>query len=92
MAAAGPYCVCGPRHQKAGGCDNNLLFEKIKLGAVKMVIKKEMEDESSPALAVTASLDGGGKGAGRDGALMCLWAEISTDMCMVRSDVNEKYY
>ena len=42
----------------------------IKLAAVKMVFEKVKEEESSPALAFTASLDSGGEGIGIDGFLL----------------------
>ena len=54
------------------------------------MVKKGKEGESLPALMVAASFDTGGEGVGGGGSRMCLWAEISTDTCMVSSNVIEK--
>jgi len=50
----------------------NSVIEKIKSTAVKMVSKKEKDGESSPALAVAASLDSGGEDVSGSGLLLCL--------------------
>ncbi len=50
----------------------------------------EKEDESSPVLAVAASLDGGEEGVGGSGTLMCLRAEQSSGLWTVRNIVIEK--
>ena len=61
----------------------------LALGNVSCIWK---EGEFLPALAVAASRDSRGECVGDGGSRMCLWAEISTDTCMVRSDVIEKNY
>ncbi len=50
----------------------------------------EKEDESSPVLAVAASLDGGEEGIGGSGTLMCQQAEQSSGPRTVRKNVIEK--
>ncbi len=54
------------------------------------MVKKVKEGEFLPALMVAASRDSGGEGVGDGRSRMCLWAEISTDTCMVSSNVIEK--
>ncbi len=49
------------------------------------------EGEFLLVIVVAASRDSGGEGVGDGGSRICLWAEISTDTCMVRSDVIEKF-
>jgi hypothetical protein len=50
------------------------VIEKIKWVAVKMLSKKGKEGESSPALAVTASLGSVGESNGSGDSIFCLWA------------------
>ena len=47
-------------------------IEKIKLIVVKMVLNNGKEGESSPALAVPASLESVREGIGGSGSLLCL--------------------
>jgi len=60
----------------------NSVIEKIK--------NQEKEGESSPVLAVAASLDGVGEGVGGSGSLLCLWAENSSRPWIVHSSAIEK--
>ena len=55
-----------------------------------MVLKMEKRGESSPTLAVAASLESVGEVIGGSGSLLCLWAKISTGPWMVHSSVIEK--
>ena len=50
----------------------------------------EKEDESSPVLAVAASMDGGEEGVGGSGTLMWLRAEQSSGLLTVRNIVIKK--
>ncbi len=56
-----------------------------------MVFKKGKEDEFSPALVVAASLSYGGEGVCSGGLWLFLWAEISTGLWIVGSNVIEKF-
>ncbi len=50
----------------------------------------ERGDESSPVLAVAASMDGGEEGVGGRGALMCVLAEQSSGPWTVHNIVIKK--
>jgi len=65
-------------------------IEKIKLIVVNMLLINGKEGESSPALAVAASLESVGEGVVGSGLLLCLWAKISTGPWTVHSNVIEK--
>ena len=66
------------------------VIEKIKLLVQKWCLEQGKEDKFSPALTVADSFCYGGGGVVGGGPWLCLWAEISTGLWMVRSNVIEK--
>jgi hypothetical protein len=90
-AGGGGALLCLWAEQSRGQwtvCNN--VIEKITLAAVKNCDKNEKKDESSPALAVDAALDGGGEGAGGGAAVLCPRAEQSSGLRTVRNISIEK--